>query len=137
MKQILQYAGFEAIGLPVINEYATIRVCKTIKWGVACMSNIDFTFAKYTDLCKTIVDAGYSTLTFTQFFSLHNMAEQVIILRHDVDRKPERALQIAKIENSFGIRSTYYFRKNEDVFKPAMINEIVNMGHEIGLRGAG
>lgn len=96
------------------------------------MSNIDFTFAKYTDLCETIVAAGYSTLTFTQFFSLHNMAEQVIILRHDVDRKPERALQMAKIENCLGIRSTYYFRKNENVFKPAMINEIVNMGHEIG-----
>lgn len=96
------------------------------------MSNRDFTFAKYTDLCATIVDAGYSTLTFTQFFSLHNTAEQIIILRHDVDRKPERALQMAKIENSFGIRSTYYFRKNENVFKPAMISEIVNMGHEIG-----
>jgi len=39
---------------------------------------------------------------------------------------------MAKIENSFGIRSTYYFWKNEEVFKPAMINEIVNMGHEIG-----
>lgn len=96
------------------------------------MSNLDFTFAKYTDLCETIVDAGYSTLTFAQFFSLHNTAEQVILLRHDVDRKPERALQMAKIENSFGICSTYYFRKNENVFKPAMINEIVTMGHEIG-----
>jgi hypothetical protein len=96
------------------------------------MLNIDFTFAKYKELCETIVESKYTTLTFSQYFSLKNIPERFIILRHDVDRKPENALKMAKIENSFGITSTYYFRMKEDVFKPEILKEIANMGHEIG-----
>ena len=96
------------------------------------MLNIDFTFAKYKELCETIVESEYTTLTFTQYFSLKNIPEKFIILRHDVERQIEHALRMAKIENDLGIISTYYFRMKEDVFKPEIIKEVADMGHEIG-----
>ena len=96
------------------------------------MLNLDFTSAKYKELCETIVESEYTTLTFSHYFHSKNLPERFVILRHDVDRKPAQALKIAELENSFGITSTYYFRTIEDVFKPAIIKEIASMGHEIG-----
>ena len=96
------------------------------------MLNMDFTFAKYQELCETIVESEYTTLTFTQYFSPKNIPEMFVILRHDVDRKPENAMKMAELENSFGISSTYYFRIKEGVYIPEIIKKIANMGHEIG-----
>lgn len=96
------------------------------------MLNIDFTFAKYKELCETIVEYEYTTLTFNHYFSLKSIPEKFVILRHDIDRRPERALKMAKVEKDLRITSTYYFRMKEEVFKQEMIKEIANMGHEIG-----
>jgi hypothetical protein len=93
---------------------------------------MDFTFAKYKELCATILESKYTALTFNHYFSLKSIPEEFIILRHDVDRKPENALKMAELENAFGITATYYFRMKEEVFIPAIINKIANMGHEIG-----
>ena len=93
---------------------------------------MDFTLGKYRELCATIEESKYTTLTFNQYFSLKNIPGKFIILRHDVDRKPENALKMAELENRLGIISTYYFRKKEDVYIPAIINKIADMGHEIG-----
>ena len=54
------------------------------------------------------------------------------ILRHDVDTKPHRALSMARLEHSMGISSTYYFRHTREVFKPQIIREVADLGHEIG-----
>ena len=94
---------------------------------------MDFTLAKYKELCKTIVESNYSTLTFNQYFhSKNNISEKFILLRHDVDRNAKKALKMAELENSLGIIATYYFRKKEDVFIPAIIKKIADRGHEIG-----
>lgn len=55
-----------------------------------------------------------------------------IILRHDVDLKPENSLATAKLEHSLGIEGTYYFRTIPETFKPDIIKHIVDLGHEIG-----
>lgn len=41
-------------------------------------------------------------------------------MRHDVDRKPQNALRMAKLENDLGIKVTYYFRI---ITKPAKPNK--------------
>ncbi|MDO8726857.1 MAG: hypothetical protein Q7J35_12380 [Candidatus Methanoperedens sp.] len=33
----------------------------------------------------------------------------LLLMRHDIDRKPENALSTARIEAESGIRATYYF----------------------------
>jgi hypothetical protein len=40
-----------------------------------------------------------------------------------IDRKAERALKMAKIENDLGIKSTYYFRMKKNIFEPDMIKK--------------
>ena len=90
----------------------------------------DFTLDKYCELCEAIIK-GYNTLAVEAYLK-EKPTGQVVILRHDVDRKPEKALKMAELEDDFKIKSTYYFRMKEDVFKPEIIKEIASMGHEIG-----
>jgi hypothetical protein len=56
---------------------------------------------------------------------------RIVILRHDVDRKMMNALRMANLEHEMGIHSTYYFRYPH-TFKPDIIKQIYNLGHEVG-----
>jgi hypothetical protein len=94
--------------------------------------NLDFTLVKYKELCTTIVESDYTTLTFNRYFSSNSLPDKFVIIRHDVDRKPEQALKMAQIEKDLRITSTYYFRKTSRVFKPDIIKAIIDLGHEIG-----
>ncbi len=92
----------------------------------------DFTLKKYEELCGSIVQSGYGIVMVERYFSQLNLPEKYFVLRHDVDRKPERAEAMASLEDELGIKSTYYFRKKNHVFKPDIIKRISGMGHEIG-----
>lgn len=58
--------------------------------------------------------------------------DKFVIMRHDIDRMPENALNTAKIEHEYGIKATYYFRSTKSVFRPDIMKQIEDMGHEIG-----
>ncbi|KKF99267.1 polysaccharide deacetylase family protein [Methanosarcina mazei] len=90
----------------------------------------DFTLTKYESLLQAVKKTNYSTCTVYDF--LKNEPENCIILRHDVDRAVNRNLAMAKLEHSYGIKSTYYFRHIEETFKPEIIRQMARMGHEIG-----
>jgi hypothetical protein len=92
----------------------------------------DFTLKQYEVLCQVIVGSGYHILTIEEYIKNQHGLENIIILRHDVDRHPANALLMAELEHSFGICSTYYFRHTSDVFKPSIIQRIAELGHEIG-----
>lgn len=92
--------------------------------------NLDFTLKKYIELCEAILD-NYEPMSVLAFLEKKNSGK-FAIMRHDVDRNPERALKMAKLEEDLGIKSTYYFRMKESVFVPKIIREIVDMGHEVG-----
>lgn len=93
---------------------------------------LDFTLNKYRELCRVIADSDYTLLTLDQYFSLRKLPERFIILRHDVDDEPEYALKMAQLENELNIKSTYYFRTTENVFKHDIIRKISSLGHEVG-----
>lgn len=92
---------------------------------------LDFTFAKFRELCGALSSSGYELLTVRDYLQ-GNEQKRFVILRHDIDVKPERGLKMAEIEKEHGIRSTYYIRMTEEVFKPIIIRRIAEMGHEIG-----
>ena len=94
----------------------------------------DFTFAKYLELCRRILDSNYILLTMEQYFTLRNKPNRFIIIRHDVDYGNDLSytLKMARKEAELGITATYYFRTHDDVFKPDIIREIADLGHEIG-----
>ena len=96
--------------------------------------DFDFTLKKYTVLLQALKDEGYRFLTFERYCT--NKASlldaRFIIIRHDVDKKAANSLATAKIENSFGIQTSYYFRVVEQSNKPEIIKAIAVLGHEIG-----
>jgi hypothetical protein len=59
-------------------------------------------------------------------------SKYVIILRHDVEKYYENALNFAKIQNDMGIRGVYYFRISEKFFKADIVRQIAKLGHEVG-----
>ena len=91
---------------------------------------LDFTLQKYRELCEAVLE-NYKPLTVRSYL-VEKPTNKFVILRHDVDKKPESALKLAKLESELGIRSTYYFRMKKDVFKPDIIKKIAKMGHEVG-----
>ncbi|CAD6492172.1 MAG: hypothetical protein EMLJLAPB_00226 [Candidatus Argoarchaeum ethanivorans] len=91
---------------------------------------LDFTLDKYIELCKTIIDSGYTSVSVRTY--LEDRQNRCVVIRHDVDRKPEHAMKMAEIEKEFGINSTYYFRTTASVFKSDIIMAINNLGQEIG-----
>ena len=96
--------------------------------------NVDFTIKKYTELLQALKEYPFRFLTFEHYCTHKSEldTERFVILRHDVDLKAKNSLEIAKIEHSLGIQSSYYFRIVGQSNKPGIIKEIVRMGHEIG-----
>jgi hypothetical protein len=107
---------------------------------------LDFTQQKYRELCTALRESRYHTRTVRDYLRMGRKEEEIAILRHDIDRKPRNALEIARLEHDMGIQSTYYFRypsprmmtpyglslcPSRD-FKPDLIRRIHQMGHEIG-----
>lgn len=92
----------------------------------------EFTFEKYEELLRASLDAGYDHLTVRDYLVREERPERFVVHRHDVDRKPENALAMARLEARLGVPSTYYFRTTEKVFKPKLIRRISSLGHEIG-----
>jgi hypothetical protein len=95
---------------------------------------MDFTLRKYALLLQALQDYGYRFYTFEQYCYEKSVRElgRYVILRHDVDLKAENSLAIARIEHSFDIKASYYFRVVEQSNKPDIIKAIAEMGHEIG-----
>jgi len=94
------------------------------------MAARDWTLKKYHELLSAIQETGYKTETIQEY--LTSPSSSSIILRHDVDRFPKNALKMAKLEHNNNIKSTYYFRMTSNVFRPHIIKELSNLGHEIG-----
>ena len=92
--------------------------------------NKDFTVSIYIKLLSILKNAGFSFQTYVDFSN--NPQPKSIILRHDVDARPEHSLAFARIQLEMGIRGTYYFRMVPQSFDTSIIKEIAAMGHEIG-----
>jgi predicted DNA-binding transcriptional regulator len=90
----------------------------------------DFTIHKFRHLCEAI-STTYPTVTMAEYMDKEHPA-RFVLMRHDVDRMPGNALETARIEHELGIKATYYFRSIKSVFKPNIMEQILDMGHEVG-----
>jgi len=96
---------------------------------------MDFTFKAYKELINLSLKNSY------KFSSYENVDkhDNSIILRHDIDFCPEKALEIAKIEYGIGVKSTYFLLLSTEFYNvfskesSRMFSEILDMGHHIGL----
>ena len=71
----------------------------------------DFTEQHYKDILM-LAKTKYVFITYDKYND--ESIENKILWRHDIDFSPNRALALAKIENEFNIKATYFF--NNDLY---------------------
>lgn len=102
------------------------------------MANCNFSYKHYRDILRQAIEAGFTVTNFRDFKNLKN-SSKIIILRHDIDALPERHLELAKIENSLKIKSSYFVRVHGQYYHLSskktlkILEKIKKLGHEIGL----
>lgn len=92
----------------------------------------DFTTTVYRQLLEEALHAGYALMPLVEYIATGKQGTRVMILRHDVDRRPHCALRIAEMQHGMGVKGTYYFRIVRSSFAPHIISKIAHLGHEIG-----
>ena len=95
----------------------------------------DFTLQGYRQLLEQL-KSRWQILPLCHGFT-EAFKPKSLLLRHDIDISPSLALPMAEIENSMGIRSTYFVALHlaYNVHQPKntnVIRTIAEMGHEIG-----
>lgn len=94
---------------------------------------MDFTLVALNNLLGTLKGSGYNFKTVRDYESdKAGITGRLVVLRHDIDRKPLNALACAQMEAILGIAGTYYFRITSESFVRTVIMEIESLGHEIG-----
>lgn len=92
---------------------------------------MDFTLKSYQQLLISLKSAGYTFITFEEYCD-GLKPNKFVILRHDVDLRAGHSLATAQLENSLGIRASYFFRVVPQSNHPDKIKAIAVLGHEIG-----
>jgi len=90
----------------------------------------DFTLKAYNLLIDALLVHGYTFYRFDDF--LQKEPGIAVILRHDVDARPENSLAFAKIQHQSGIKGSYYFNANPSAREAGIIKQIHTLGHETG-----
>jgi hypothetical protein len=93
-----------------------------------------FTWEHYCYILRTGLDAGYRYIGFND-----HPDGKIVYLRHDVDNDIGIAYRMAGVEYEMGVKSTYLVMIRSANYNLAesrnlhMLEEMVEMGHEIGL----
>ncbi|MDC3029322.1 hypothetical protein OA189_03200, partial [Prochlorococcus sp. AH-716-P20] len=106
------------------------------------MYKMEFTYKKYEETLLNAIKENYlitSSQNFIDLINTKSMPKKYIVLRHDCERDLYKAYNLAQIEESIGIKSTYFLRTHSEwynLFQPEewkLVLKIINLGHEIGL----
>ena len=92
---------------------------------------MDFTREKYCFLLSQLKECGYEFITYADYCG-GILPKRFVILRHDVDLKPQNSLEVAKDEKNLGAKASYYFRAVPESWDDDIIRQIHQMGHEVG-----
>ncbi|MFH1780316.1 MAG: hypothetical protein ABH803_04235 [Candidatus Micrarchaeota archaeon] len=96
-----------------------------------------FTFKHYGEIIKKALSEGYVFYSFNDYLK-KKPSGKIFLLRHDVDNHFNKAKEFALIENSLGVKATYFFRVHAayNLFEYNNFKDlrfIDESGHEIGL----
>jgi len=92
----------------------------------------DFTYKAYRQLLQALKKAGYQSIKFEDYIKGQNLPEKLVILRHDVDRLPWNALDMARIEKEEGMVASYYYRVVPEAYNEEVIKQVTALGNECG-----
>lgn len=95
------------------------------------MKDKDFTLDAYETYLKSAVETGYKGVSVLSYVN-QSLPGKVIMLRQDVDKRPQFSVELAKLQHSLGQNGTYYFRMVSESYDEGCIKDIADLGHEIG-----
>ena len=90
---------------------------------------------EYALLLKTALNMGYQFLTIPHYFKTLQEnsiqpSDKFFIHRHDIDTDPATARKFLEAEQRYGVKTSYYFRKNNLDIR--LFNDVCEAGHEAG-----
>lgn len=97
---------------------------------------MEFTWDAYKRLIGLLKSEGYS---FTDYHNYQNVNYPCVILRHDIDNCISKAREMAELEHSLGVHSTYFVLLTSEFYNTVaecnikQLHEMKKMGHAIGL----
>ena len=98
------------------------------------MSAVEFTLDRWRSILDRLRSVGYAFCGYDEAIAAGD-----VLLRHDVDLSPERAVEIARIERELGITATYFVLLGSPLYNPfdgpvrEAFEEIAELGHDVGL----
>jgi hypothetical protein len=98
-----------------------------------------FSLDLYRETLQKAINLGYNFPTVSELKDGAESIEKFLLLRHDIDTSPRYALQMARLEHSLGVRSSYFVLLHSPFYNPAAprhwdaLHEIIDMGFEVGL----
>jgi hypothetical protein len=93
----------------------------------------DFTLAKYDEVCRALVEAGYPAVAIADYLQDRTtLPPYFVLLRHDVETSGQRALEMAEVEARHHLRATYFLRRRLGGFRGPTIAWLRELGHDIG-----
>lgn len=104
--------------------------------GIATTTDgsIPFTYDTYADLLTELRARGYEFTTYGT-----SVEEGQVLLRHDVDWSPRRAVRMAELEAEHDVTATYFFLLSSPFYNllheetRAALDRIVSLGHDVEL----
>ena len=96
-----------------------------------------FTYKYYEEMLRTLKSGDYRFCFFDDSEIKDN--QNIILLRHDIDFDPEKAVDIAKIEKKNNVKSTYFFMLNSGFYNIHnskvynVIKDLISDGNRIGI----
>ena len=100
------------------------------------MDVFSFSYKNYAEMLENIKQIG-TLMDFQEI--VEKEPQKFILLRHDVEFSPQRALQMSKIEYEHNIKSSYFFQVTNNSYNILSkknidrVREMHFMGHKIGL----
>ena len=99
--------------------------------------NMLFNYESFENLIKEIASFQYTFLRFDE--RAEKSQRKIIYLRHDVDISPLAAAQLGKIENSLGVKASFFFQIGTETYNIfchstlKIVEELRSFGHCVGL----
>lgn len=90
-----------------------------------------FIYKYWEVFCKKLCDGGIQSHTAAEVLNLRE--KEFLILKHDVETNPKKALALAKIEAKYGHRGVYYVQAYllNNPRNVKILKKIKELGHEV------
>ena len=93
-----------------------------------------FSYKEYVSIIENIIN-NYNVVDYTD---VNENTKSFAIIRHDIEFSLHRALNLAKIDHTLGIKSSFFVQLRNNCYNALskenldILNEISKLGHHIG-----